>query len=188
MIHSTLVSAINHLLTQEPWARERLLAHAGKIAHLDSGLYAVRLKVAADGLLQTASPEETPNVSIRFKLAELPLILKDRERAFSYMTIEGDADFANTISQLSQNLKWEAEHDLSKFVGDIAALRLVAGAKATIRGVQSTHRKLAENVAEYFLDENPMLIRPHAIDEFSADVARMRDDVERLAKRIEKLK
>jgi len=32
-----------------------------------------------------------------------------------------------------------------------------------------------------------MLLRPQAVDEFAAEVGKTRDDVERLAKRIEKL-
>ena len=32
-----------------------------------------------------------------------------------------------------------------------------------------------------------MLVRPSALDEFSSDVTRLRDDMERIAKRIEKL-
>jgi ubiquinone biosynthesis protein UbiJ len=85
-------------------------------------------------------------------------------------------------------LRWEAEEDLSRWIGDIAATRLVAGAKAALDAAQSTQRKLAENVAEYFLEENPMLVRPQAVADFTSEVTRLRDDVERMAKRIEKLK
>jgi ubiquinone biosynthesis protein UbiJ len=42
-------------------------------------------------------------------------------------------------------------------------------------------------VAEYFLEENPMLVRPQAVSDFADEIAKLRDDVERIAKRIEKL-
>jgi ubiquinone biosynthesis accessory factor UbiJ len=180
-------AAINHLLAQEPRARDRLAAHAGKIACIDTGLVAVRLKVVADGLVQIAAKEDTANVIIRVKLADLPLIAQNRERTFSYVRIEGDADFANTISQLGQSLRWEVEEDLSKWVGDIAATRLVAGTRAAVDTVLTTQQKIAENVAEYFLEEKPMLVRPQAVNDFADEVAKVRDDVERLSKRIEKL-
>jgi len=105
----------------------------------------------------------------------------------SYVKIEGDADFANAVSQLSQSLRWDAEEDLSKLFGDIAATRLVSGAKSALQSAQKTQRQLAENVAEYFLEEQPMLIRPYVMNEFSSDVVKLRDDLERLSKRIEKL-
>lgn len=187
MTPSLIPAAINHLLAQEPWARDKLMPHAGKVACIDTGLVTVRLKVAADGLLESAATDAAANVTVRIKLSDLPLIMQNRERAFSYVKVEGDADFANTISQLSQSLRWEAEEDLSKWVGDIAAVRLVASARLALDTIQSTQQKLAENTAEYFLEENPMLMRPQAVADFTADVTRLRDDVERLVKRIEKL-
>lgn len=188
MIPSIIPAAINHLLAEESWARRKLGAHAGKVACIDAGLLAVRLKVAGDGMVETAATDAPADVTIRVKLSDLPLIAQNRDRAFSYVKVEGDADFANTISQLSQSLRWEAEEDLSKLVGDVAATRLVAGARTVFDTMQATHQKIAENVAEYFLEENPMLTRPQATADFAGDVSRLRDDVERLAKRIDKLK
>ena len=187
MISSSVCAAINHLLAREAWARNTLVRHVGKIAHFDTGIATVCLKVAADGMLQAVAADEAANVTIRMKLADLPLIAQNRERAFSYVKVEGDADFANTISNLSQSLQWEAEEDLSKLIGDIAAVRVVTGMQAAVETAKSVQRKLAENVAEYLLEENPMLVRPQAVADFSSDVIKLRDDVERLSKRIEKL-
>jgi ubiquinone biosynthesis protein UbiJ len=186
MTASPAVAAINHLLAHEPWARAKLSAHAGKVACIDVGIVQVRLKAAADGLLQTAAPDDSASVTIRFAPADILLMAQNRDRAFSYVKVEGDADFANTISQLSQSLRWEAEEDLSKWVGDIAAVRLVGAARAAFDSARTTQAKLAENVAEYFLEEKPMLVRPQAVSDFADEVTRLRDDVERLAKRIDK--
>jgi ubiquinone biosynthesis protein UbiJ len=188
MISSTTSAAINHLLTRESWAREKLARHAGKVAAVDAGVMAVRLKATFDGMVQPAGAEEPVNVTIRVKLSDLPLIAQNRAHAFSYVQIEGDADFANTISQLSETLRWEAEEDLSKLFGDVAAVRMVGGVRAAIDTVRLTQQKLAENLAEYFLEENPMLVRPQIVADFSSEVVKLRDDVERLAKRIERLK
>jgi len=180
-------AAINHLLAQEPWARAELQRHAGKIAAIDTGAVVLRLRVTADGMLEAAPPEEPARVTIRVKLSDLPLIAQNRERAFSYVQIEGDAEFANAISNLSKSLRWEAEHDLEKVVGPIAAVRMVSGARAAFETIKTGHQKLAENVAEFLLDEKPVLIRPQVVEAFSADVVRLRDDVERAAKRLTRL-
>lgn len=191
MTFSPLSSApsavLNHLLEQDLQARARLAAHVGKVACFDLGLLRFSLHVDADGRLR-ADEGVTPQVTIRVKPADLPLILQQPARAFSYVSIEGDADFASLISQLSQSLRWDAEHDLSRIVGDIAAVRLVAGGKALVQTIGDSHRKLAETTAEYFVEENPVLMRPRTIRDFSSDVARLRDDVERMAKRVERLK
>jgi len=180
-------ATVNHLLAQESWARTELKLHAGKIAVIDASPAVLRLRVAPDGMVEAAGSDAAAAVTIRLKLGDLPLIAQNRERAFSYVQIEGDAEFANAISRLSQSLRWEAEYDLEKLVGPIAAVRLVQGAKAAVQGARNGQRKVAENVAEYFLDENPLLIRPVVAESFAADVTRFRDDVERASKRLEKL-
>jgi len=180
-------AAINHLLAQEPWARQELQRHAGKTAAIDAGAAALRLRVTADGYLEPAPADEAARVTIRVKLSDLPLIAQNRERAFSYVQIEGDAEFANAISSLSKSLRWEAEYDLEKVVGPIVAVRAVSGAKAAFEAVKAGHQKLAENVAEFLLDEKQLLVRPQTVEAFSADVNRLRDDVERTAKRLAKL-
>ncbi len=181
------IAAINHLLAKEAWARDALMMHAGKEACIDASTLTLRVRVTADGMVEASNAEQAANVTIRVKLADLPLIAQNPERAFSYVKIEGDAEFANTISQVSKGLRWEAEHDLERVVGPIAANRLVGGARGLFDAARLGQQKLAENVAEYFLEEKPLLIRPAMVDEYGAEVSRLRDDVERTAKRIAKL-
>ena len=138
-------------------------------------------------MLQAAPTDAAADVTIRVKAADLPLIAQHRERAFSYVKVEGDAEFANVISLLSQNLRWEAEEDLARLVGDIAAVRIVGGARSMLGSAGSGARKLAENAAEYLVEEQPMLMRPPAVREFADQVATLRNDLERLSKRIERL-
>jgi ubiquinone biosynthesis protein UbiJ len=186
-ISSILSATINHLLAQEPWARDKLVAHAGKIVCIDIGVFHIRLKVSGDGMVESAYDDQLANVTIYVQLSDLPMILHNRERAFSYVKLEGDADFANAISQVSQNLRWEVEEDLSKWVGDIAATRIVAGAKAVLETAKLTQQSVVENFAEYVVEENPMLMRPQSVADFGDEVSKLRDDLERLSKRIEKL-
>jgi ubiquinone biosynthesis accessory factor UbiJ len=180
-------ATVNHLLAQEPWARQELKQYAGKVAAIEATPVTLRLRVAADGMVESAPSGVEPSVTIRLKLSDLPLIAQNRERAFSYVQIEGDAEFANAISRLSQSLRWEAEHDLEKWFGPIAAVRMVSGARAAVESLKTGQRKLSENVAEYLLEEKQVLIRPMVAEEFAGDVTRLRDDVERFAKRLEKL-
>ncbi|MFT5644681.1 MAG: ubiquinone biosynthesis protein UbiJ [Janthinobacterium sp.] len=182
-----VIAVINHLLAQEPWASRLLARHAGKIACIDAGALVLHLCVGGDGLVQTADPGLANSVTIRFKLADLPLIAQNPERAFSYVNIDGDAEFANAISQLSKTVRWDAEHDLEKVVGQIAAKRITAGVRQGCAAALLGQQRLAENVAEYFLEEQPMLVRLADVEAHGGDVTRLRDDVERVVKRIEKI-
>jgi ubiquinone biosynthesis accessory factor UbiJ len=182
-----VAATINHLLAQEPWARDALRQHAGKTACIAASPVMVRLQATSDGYVETVDGDAAANVTIKVKLSDLPLIAQNRDRAFSYVQLEGDADFANTISQLVKSLRWEAEHDLEKLFGPVAAVRMVEGAKSLLGAFLAGHRKLAENTAEYLLEENPVLVRPDVTEGFGADVTRLRDDVERFAKRLANL-
>lgn len=181
------VAAINHLLAQEAWARDALALHAGKVACIDTAAFQLRLLAGRDGLVEAGDAATPAAVTIHVKLADLPLIAQNPERAFSYVRIEGDAEFANTISQLGKGLRWEAEHDLEPWIGAIAATRLVGGARDAVDTARATHRKVTENLAEFFLEEQPLLVRPAMVEGFGSEVSRLRDDVERAAKRIAKL-
>jgi ubiquinone biosynthesis protein UbiJ len=181
------VAAINHLLAQEGWARQALAKHAGKLALIDTGAADVRLQVSSDGMLEAGQPDTSPAVTIKVKLADLPLIAQHRDRAFSYVKIEGDAEFANTISQLSKGLRWEPEADLERIAGPVAATRLAAGARSLFAAAEETRRRLGENVAEFLAEEQAVLVRPALLGDLGSEITRLRDDVERAAKRIARL-
>jgi len=181
------LAVANHLLAQESWAVDRLRSHAGKRVTIDIGILTLNWQVTADGLLQAGDDHTAASVTIRIAPSDLPLVLQDRSRAVSYAKVEGDAEFANAISHIAHHLKWEAEADLSRWVGDIAANRIVATARSAAATAGAMQRAAAENVADYLADENPMLVRPAAVADFSRDVIKLRDDVERLEKRIQKL-
>lgn len=178
-----IAATLNHLLSRQPALRDKLAAHAGKAASIDAGAVQLRLAVAADGLLQPAA-DAAANVSIRIDPANLPQLLTNRDRAFSYVNISGDADFARTIAEVAQGLRWDAEADLAPLFGDIAAVRLAQAARGAIASAKTSGRKLIENLAEYLLEENPTLLYRRAGDDFASAVATLRDDVERLSKRI----
>lgn len=181
----SLIAAINHVLARQPALRDKLRTHAGKAAFIDIGVARLDLAIAADGLLQLAAVE--PNVTITIQPANLPRMLGDMDRAFSYVTISGDADFARVISELANELRWELEEELAPWVGDIAAVRIANAARQFLGMAKSNAKNLAENIAEYWLEENPTLLYRRAGDDFATDVARLRDDVERLSKRVEKI-
>ena len=185
-LESPIIAVINHLLVRQPMLCHKLRTHSGGVACLEVGAIQLKLAVAADGLFQLAETAE-PNVTIRIKPADLPQVMVNMEKAFSYVTISGDADFARTISEIANELHWEPEEDLAPFLGDIAAVRITQAARTTLSQAKSGGRKLLENMAEYLLEENPTLLYRQAGEKFASDVAIIRDDVERLAKRIASL-
>lgn len=195
LLGTPVAATLNHLLSRQPALAARLGVHAGKVAVIDTGLLQLALRVGADGLLQDAADTgaaaaqgadatRVANVTIRINPADLPQILADMSRAFAYVNISGDAEFAKTISDVANGLHWEAEEDLAPLVGDMAAVRLVRAGREAVDVMKTGSRKLVENLAEYLLEENPTLLYRSAGEAFASEVAVLRDDVERLTKRI----
>lgn len=187
MLAAGFVAFANHLLDAAPWARDKLSAHAGKTALFD--VFPVRISVTAmtDGRLQPASSEASPAVTIRLTHMTVLEVLAGGEDAFRKAEVAGDTDFAAVISQVVSNLRWDVEEDLSRVVGDIAAHRMAQAGRAAAAWPKRAAASMAENAAEYLTEEKAVLVTPLQAAEFMRAVDELRDAVERLDKRIERL-
>ena len=178
-------AVLNHMLAREPWARAALAPFAGRSARLQALPMSVQLGIAADGNFTAEAGE--PTVTIGVDPAALPRLLLEPKAALRNVRFAGDAEFAQALSGVLQKLRPEPEEELSRFVGDAAAVRIVALLRAALAGARETGSRLAAQTADYLVAENPMLASRPEMMSFAADVTRLRDDVERLAKRIELL-
>ena len=178
---------VNHLLAQAAWAREALAEHAGKVAVFE--LFPLRVAVAVDpdGTLRAAPEGDAPSVTIRLTQATVLQILAEGEEAWRKANVQGDTEFAAAISRVAANLRWDVEEDLSRVFGDIAAHRMAEAGRSAAAWPKQAATSLAGNVAEYLTEEKHLLVTPLRAAEFVRDVDEMRDAVERLDKRIERL-
>jgi len=96
-------------------------------------------------------------------------------------------ELAQDISFLARNLTWDVEEDLSRAVGDIAAHRLVAAVRGMREWGRDASLRVAQGAAEYWTEESPLIATRVKVDSFVSEVAELRDAVERLGKRVEKL-
>lgn len=185
-----LPDLLNHLLADEPLLRQHLTRHAGKTVRVETGLATIRLRVAADGLFQRLSAsqqEELANVTLFVRWTDLPILLQDRSKAMSAVQIEGDADFASTLAKVAQGLRWDAEADLSRFVGDIPAHRLTGLAQQSWQALADSQGRLSAAIAEYLTEEQAVLTPAQVLPAFTEALNRLRDDTERMSKRVERL-
>jgi ubiquinone biosynthesis protein UbiJ len=183
-------AAVNHLLARESWARERLAPYAGKTARLSCPPVILMLMVQPDGYLAAVEEREAQqfDVTVSVPTDALPAFLQGGQAAvMKHVKIEGDAEFATVIARLAEHLRWEPEEDLARLVGDAPASRLAALARSAGDHARRTGRNLLDSVAEYLLDENPQLVRRAALEDFNTELARARDALARVEKRVERL-
>ncbi len=179
------LALLNRLLARERWARDRLAPFAGRSARIECGPFVVQFGVVDGGTLAAAVAE--PAVTISMDAAALPQALLDPKAIMRNVRLSGDAEFAQTLSYVLQNLRPEPEEELSRFVGDAAAQRIVGFLRAAFAQAQEAGSRLATTAADYFVAENPLLVARSEAEAFARDVAALRDAVERLAKRIDQL-
>lgn len=179
------VTLLNHLLAREAWAREKLAPFAGRVARLELPPFAVMFAVDDGGALAATSAE--PNVTLTADTAALPALLTDPKALLRNVKLLGDAEFAQALGFVLQNLKPEPEEDLAPWVGDAAAVRMVEFARAAFAQALDTGKRLSETAADYFVAENPLLAPKGEVDAFVREVNDLRDATDRLASRIERL-
>ena len=184
-----LLLALNHLLRSEPWAQETLRPFAGRVAHFDLAPFALTLQVDAAGLVTTPEAGAEPAVTVVVPLmsAASDYATGGQAAVLKHVRIDGEAEFANVLSTLMRNVRWDAAEDLSRVFGDVIAQRMVSGAQAARTEATRVSRSLAEATAAYLTDEQPTLVRHARLAQFVADVAAVRDAQARLEKRLERL-
>ena len=188
MIERSALAALNHLLEQQPWAAERLRPFAGQAVEFRCPPFPdLRLRITGNGLLDGAQAETASALVVKLDPGTLPLLLARDETARKHVEIEGSADLADAVDHLFRHLIWDFEEDLSKVFGDIIAHRLASSSNALAAWQREAVLRLAENLAEYWTEEQPLLARPADVGGFCRNVDTLRDDVARLEKRIEHL-
>jgi ubiquinone biosynthesis protein UbiJ len=180
------ILALNHLLRAEASAREKLKPFAGQCVEFRSPpLPALRLDILDTGLLIESARDATPNLVVTIGPAALPAALRGEDALMREIGIEGNADLASTVQYLFRHLRWDVAEDLSQVFGDVIAQRMVSEGRRFAAWNREAAEKLAQNFAEYWVEEQPLLARPADVRQFLIDVDQLRDDLARLEKRVE---
>ncbi len=183
--------AVNHLLAQDDAARSRLAVHAGKRIDLAVDALTLRWQIAADGLLAAApEPEgETPAAPADLHLS----IEADRLRAAlaqhaplarSGARVAGDVELAQTLSWLMEHLRWDAEDDLARWLGDIPARRLARLGRRALAQTRQQWTQTQDDARDWFAQAPRGVVSRGEAQALAAEVAKLRDDVARLDKQL----
>jgi len=183
-----VAQALAHLLQGQPWLREKLVPFAGRRARIEVFPFATELEIAVDGALAPAARGETqPDAAVALSALTAMRLLAGDAHARRQVGVRGDPALAAALEAVFLELRWDVEEDLSRVVGDVAAHRAVAGARAFAQWRARSTRDLLDGTAEYLVEERRLLASPAQVRAWTQAVDRLRDDVERLAKRIERL-
>jgi len=140
-----LVLVVNHVISAEPQALERLLPHRGRVLRLDL-LQLPRLLPAPPplafvitpaGLVEWCRDPVEADLRVRLEAANpAALALQAMTGQMPPVAIEGDAQLAADVDWLLKNLRWDVADDLHRlFVPTVAheLHRLGAGLSKSLR-------------------------------------------------------
>lgn len=186
-VERLIVPALNHLIESESWAAARLRPFAGAELVVELGRFRVALVVDGLGLFRPSSGSHAADVVITMPDDTPARLVTARSTLLQSAKLAGKADFAEALGFVFRNLRWDIEADLARVVGDIPARRLDLLRQHVQAQISEGIRRLSVNVTEYVTLETDTVIAAPAIEAFGQDVNRLRDDLARLEKRIQRL-
>jgi ubiquinone biosynthesis protein UbiJ len=189
VLETPFAGALNHLLATQSWARERLAPFAGESLELRAPpLPTLRFRVCEDRTLEPAPQgAETASLVLTLRPEAPAAALLGEEHLLRAVDISGNARLASEIMFLSRHLRWDAEEDLSRWVGDIAAHRIAGAARDFAAWQRDAARRIGESLVEYAVEERPLLVPRIELERLAAAQAGLRDALDRLERRIQGL-
>ena len=125
-----LVLVVNHVLSAEPQAVERLLPHCGRVLRLDlldlprllPAPPALAFRVTPAGLVEWCSEPVDADLRVRLEAANpAALVFRAMSGEMPALVIEGDAQLAADVDWLLKNLRWDVTDDLDRLFGPAVA-------------------------------------------------------------------
>jgi ubiquinone biosynthesis protein UbiJ len=160
----TALSALNHVLRQQSWARDRLRAHAGRsvrvVVESPLGPVSAGARIAEDGTLEIAAVDAptvtltlTPSVDALFGL------LRDGPRGLTgALKVDGDVMVAAAVGEVAQHLRWDVEEDLSRVFGDRVAHRMGETVRDGVRQADDLRERAETGVRDFLVREDRQLV------------------------------
>ena len=182
-------TALNQALEMDPVTRDRVRALDGKViaVTLESPALELFLLPDSSGVMLMGRHDGSPELRLGGTLSALSHLARREGGIPQGVTIEGDAGLAAELQAIAAGLDLDWEEQLSHLTGDAVAHqtgRAVRGAAGYLHQVSDT---LSANLEEFLKEEARLLPQRFEVEEWVAEVDRLRDDTARLEARVQRL-
>jgi len=160
----TGLSALNHVLRQQEWARGPRRAHAGRTVRMTvvtpMGPVSSDSRIADDGTLEAASvAAPTVRLTLTPSIDALFGALRDGPQGLvGHLKVEGDVMVAAAVGEIAQHLRWDVEEDLSRVFGDRIAHRIGETARDGTRQALDLRERVETGVRQFLVEEDRQLV------------------------------
>lgn len=183
---------LNRNIREMTPARELCAELAGTVAAVrvsNTGL-AMYFTFDSDSVTLSSESQQDPDISISGSILTLARIASSGdEQAIRDGSVElvGDALKAQAFQKLLGYAKPDLEEELASVIGDSAAHGIGQFARSVRSWATQARATMGQNIREYLQEESRDVPSRYETERFSVAVGRLRDDVERLAARIDRL-
>tara|TARA_B110000971_G_scaffold87172_1_gene89548 strand:- start:257 stop:832 length:576 start_codon:yes stop_codon:yes gene_type:complete len=172
----------NHLLSQNDWMQSDLINHKNKIVIIEISGFKTIFKVKEDGQVEMINDSKDYDCKIKLTINDLIGQLVNNKNG--KISIEGDIELANKISQVLRKIEWDLEEDLAKYIGDIPAIHTTKALKKIKNTTKENIKTLTSSLIEYWQEENKILAKTRDVEMFNKKIDTIVEDTERVEARI----
>jgi ubiquinone biosynthesis accessory factor UbiJ len=188
-LSSFVAAALARVIGSEPWALEQLAAHTGKQLAVRLEPFTLAFVIEPTGKLAAAradAPGEVTAPNVTITLTPQALLAPAAQR-LNHVRIEGDAGLAHALGDLAGHLRLDVEHELAKLVGDIAAHRIASAVNTAFAALKQNADGALAFAVRRATQDDPIITPREPFIQFVQELRGVRDQIERLGKRIENL-
>jgi len=192
-----LEAALNRALALDPDTRAAVHALDGqRIAlTLEAPALALQIRVEGDRLrVGPVDPASEPDLAVRSTLggllAQLPLLAKAQRGPApgGRLRVSGDAELARRLQQLATRFDPDWQLPFVTVFGEVIGVQIAQAVRSALRTARDLGTGFARDAAEYVTEESRDVVPRAELDAFHDDVDQLRDDAERLAARVARLR
>nr|WP_240905562.1 SCP2 sterol-binding domain-containing protein [Thiorhodococcus mannitoliphagus] len=186
--------AINGYVALDPEGAAGLAALEGRLIAIELKGFGTRVTVIPDeqGLQLFGHYDADPDcliVGTPLGLARMAMAERKESQLISgEVEVTGDSGLAHAFSAALAKLDVDWEEQLARVIGDPFAHQVGNRVRDAERWGQRTSESMTANLREYLQEERRLLPTRYEVDAFLAQVDTLRDDVERITARVERLK
>ncbi len=190
-----LEAALNRALALDEDTRAGLAALDGRsiALTLDSPPLALRVAVGGDALrVGPVGDADRADLSVRSTLGgllrQLPVFRRDDAPPVGQLRIEGDAELARRLQRMAERFDPDWARPFTAVFGDVIGMQVANGIAFALRSARHAGKEFAGSAADYLTEESRDVVGREELAAFHDDVDAIRDDVERVAARIDRLR
>lgn len=182
-----LETALNQYLSLSPQALDKLKPLAGKTIEivLAPPNITLLLQPSDAGITLAQTPIKT-DAKITLSPGSL-ITLATTDDLPNDMTIEGDIQAAQLMSDCLKDMEIDWQSYLANYIGNSPAYQINQCMQDTIKWGKSVKASLKRQTADYLKEESKLCPRREEVSDFSNHVDQAREDVDRIAAKIERL-